>query len=851
MTGVFSDVSQSLCKMYLLVCVGCVFSFASTAQCDMAGLSIEVSECDDADRFVASLNFEYNDVGIAGFQVLGNGMNYGTFQYEDLPIAIEGLLGNCSTQYEFIVRDVQDPTCSTFIELGEVCCSAMCELSIVDLEIGECTADETFTLTFSVESQDTDGQTMFDVFVNGEFQEAFPYGESSYSIEGLTSDIEGLNSISICNNDSEDCCTEQHFLNPCECALVDVSTEIIECDDNTDSYYAIIDFDHVATNDSFQLGYSEGGINNFLGIHAYTDLPITVGPIGMSTDPREILIVDLSNFLCFGDAYFGVVDDCEINCQLSNLFAETYDCEGGEYYMDLEFDAEDLEGHSFSVLVDDVEYGTFTYGEASYTVGPLPENCVSAPVLEIQDLEVELCSDFFLFDEPICCGGSACEFTLFETRVECSDEDGVVIFADYNNPGAMVGDEFFVVFQETIYGPYPPTAGAAIFNVQELENGVYDISIFVEGDDGCSAESQVVVDCTEECELVVTEPPVFDCENLTLTIEFDVSLMDLDALFVSLLGTQYGPLDIVDNTVSFEAGNLANGAYQFQLYTENEACVAENEFIVECETNVECAFNDLEVFDIECDEGAVVSFMINFIPIEPASDSFGVRYNGVDLGNYGFGDLPITIEGQFDQEGELRVVDTADNDCAAETLVFGDCDPVEDCIIDDGVLEFLGCIDDIYSLSLDFVYESTSDSFVVEIDGVTTTFAYVDLPVILPDLPVGQESRFVIYDQLDPDCMIVREFFLADCELSSNDAFAANVTMLPNPNGIEIVNESSEAYAVEVYDVNGRSVTRSKMIVENTRMLVDMESSPTGLYIVRLLATDGRSASFKTVWNNL
>jgi len=846
----FSAIFKAVAKIVLIWCLLCSTTTMIMAQCEIGGLSIEVSECNDADRFSITLNFEYDEVGIAGFQVLGNGANYGTFQYEDLPVTIEGLFGNCVTDYEFIVRDVQDPTCSAFSGIGVICCNAMCEVAIVDLEASECTDAETFALTFSVESQDTEGQTSFDIFINGEFQTALPYGETSYTIEGLTSNIEGLNSISICNNDNEECCTEEHFLNPCVCALVNVTTEIIECDMDEESYYAIIDFDHIATNDSFQLGYSEGGVNNFLGVHAYADLPITVGPIGMSTNPREILIVDMSNFFCFGDAYLGVVDDCEINCQLSSLFAETYDCEGGEYYMDLEFDGEDLEGNSFAVIIDGVEYGQFEYGETFYTVGPIPENCTAAPVLEIQDLQVELCSDFFLFDEPICCGGSACEFTLFEARVECNDEDGVVIFADYDNPGAMVGDEFFVVFQETIYGPYPPTAGAAIFNVLELENGVFDISIFVEGEDECNATTEVLVDCTEECEIEVVEPPIYDCDEETLTIFFEVS-EDVDSLFVSLLGTVYGPLAVEGSAVTLVAGDLADAQYQFELFTADEECITDNVFLVECGSGSECDIVDLEVFDILCDdEGFVATFTINFVVVEAESDSFSLSFNDLDLGNYGYEDLPLTINGEFEQEGELVVTDSELGDCSANLLLLANCDPIEDCIIDEGELELLGCIDDIYTLSLNFFYENVSDSFTVELDGVTTTYAYADLPVILADLTVGEEARFVIADQENPECSIVREYFLADCELSSNEALAEQIAIASNYNGFEIDNRSNETFALEVYDVNGRLVSSLQNVNEIRRTQVDMKNRPVGLYIVHLKSEEGTSASFKAIWNN-
>ena len=101
---------------------------------------IEVSEC-DGNLFFVVINFEYANTSDE-FKVVGNGNNYGTYAYADLPITIDGLEADCDLQFEFGVQDLEFNDCGSAIGIGEVCCDdEECDLFDLDFDVSECDGD--------------------------------------------------------------------------------------------------------------------------------------------------------------------------------------------------------------------------------------------------------------------------------------------------------------------------------------------------------------------------------------------------------------------------------------------------------------------------------------------------------------------------------------------------------------------------------------------------------------------------------------------------------------------------------------------------------------------------------------
>ncbi len=73
-------------------------------------------------QFFAVLSFEFDNVGSGGFDIVGNGNNYGTFGYDHAQPIILGPFPGDGTNYEFVVRDHFHPDCHDAVEMGEVVC---------------------------------------------------------------------------------------------------------------------------------------------------------------------------------------------------------------------------------------------------------------------------------------------------------------------------------------------------------------------------------------------------------------------------------------------------------------------------------------------------------------------------------------------------------------------------------------------------------------------------------------------------------------------------------------------------------------------------------------------------------
>ena len=93
-------------------------------ECNISELTATATPCVQGQFFV-ELNFEHQHTGSQGFTVRGNGIQYGTFSYADLPITLGPfpMSSSNTAMYEFEVRDVQHPGCFTSVGLTPPPCN--------------------------------------------------------------------------------------------------------------------------------------------------------------------------------------------------------------------------------------------------------------------------------------------------------------------------------------------------------------------------------------------------------------------------------------------------------------------------------------------------------------------------------------------------------------------------------------------------------------------------------------------------------------------------------------------------------------------------------------------------------
>jgi hypothetical protein len=90
-------------------------------ECHIYDLTWTMTECDSNGHFFFILDFDFDHVGDDGFNVIGNGNNYGNFNYDNVPVTI-GPFEDNGTDYEFAVFDAAHPACFDIVNPGEVDC---------------------------------------------------------------------------------------------------------------------------------------------------------------------------------------------------------------------------------------------------------------------------------------------------------------------------------------------------------------------------------------------------------------------------------------------------------------------------------------------------------------------------------------------------------------------------------------------------------------------------------------------------------------------------------------------------------------------------------------------------------
>ena len=183
--------------------------------CSIHDLVVDVTPCLGNGTFYVVIDFEHNNTSNIGFRVDGNGISYGLYGYDELPISIGPLVGNGLTPYEFVVHDLNKHDCGAAFELGPVDCDISGDCAITDLLIvpGSCHSDGTYNLWINFDFENA-SNIYFDVYYKGQVVDYFPLASLPVVLPHFASDGEPLQEVTICINDNADCCETFTFIDP-------------------------------------------------------------------------------------------------------------------------------------------------------------------------------------------------------------------------------------------------------------------------------------------------------------------------------------------------------------------------------------------------------------------------------------------------------------------------------------------------------------------------------------------------------------------------------------------------------------------------------------------------------------
>src|SRR5688572_12294738 len=288
-----------LCNILILFLLP---SITHGQSCEMTAVSATVLPCEGNDFFV-SVDITVTNSS-PGFTLAGNGVIYGTFLYNDLPIVVGPLLGDDESVYEFIAWDVENPDCQQFITIEAPDCGPICNFSNATLDSISCPNNNFALVELDFDHEGTTNP-VFDVFyengteVGSWLYASLPVTITSFAVNGSDPIV-----LTICDNNNLDCCQTFEFdpidCNPNNCEFYNVSVDP-ECTGNNFVVHFDFDYNNVAS-DSFTL---TGNSLNY-GTFGYNELPLILGPLNGGTNiVWEFVIKDSEVATCQEVAVLG------------------------------------------------------------------------------------------------------------------------------------------------------------------------------------------------------------------------------------------------------------------------------------------------------------------------------------------------------------------------------------------------------------------------------------------------------------------------------------------------------------------------------------------------------------------
>ena len=433
--------------------------------CEIGELSVEIGDCNPNDIFYMFLNFEYSGVSEL-FQVQGNGVVYGQYSYNDLPIELGPFEGDCETEYELVVVDVENEACNSVVELGTICCGEEpCEIGELSVEVGECNDADEFAVFINFEYSGVSDS--FRVAGNGNQYGNFAYADLPTQISNLEGNCDLNYEFVVIDLENEACAADIGIGVICcgedDCEISELFIVHTECDDE-EEFYAVILFEYEGTSESFSV---LGNGNNY-GTFQYEDLPIAVGPLDADCDTEyEFVIVDQMQESCSEEYELGAV--CCEECEIGELDISSSECEGNVSSFELNFEYAGVMGLGFDVFIDDELYGFFSYE--------------SLPVMleiegsEFASYQVTVCEN----DRPDCCSTIEVDNPCYTTDVKEIWLDQIKLvhgnegYYVLNQNSVEVDFNIYAIDGKLIYNDYIGAFAQKAIEVNAIPAGLYII----------------------------------------------------------------------------------------------------------------------------------------------------------------------------------------------------------------------------------------------------------------------------------------------------------------------------------------------------------------------------------------
>ena len=273
-------------------------------QCRINEVYAEQLDCVDG-GFYVQIGFEAENMGPEGFTIRGNGQNYGSFSYDDVPLMVGPIEANSDQVLEFIIIDNSNPNCRAFTTLEPIDCPN-CEIEGLNYTVDCQETSLNFTLELDFIANDPDSEHFYLKF-DEEIYERFSYAALPIAID-LPLSLAEASKISVCDTENPDCCQTIDFNIPC-CSVRDLVVEAHPCEEDG-TFLVDLNLLHTNTGDSFTLVY--GPVNGDLqsAQHTYEELFLTLGPLNGMNEGEWLFQVTDESLFCSTSEQF-TFETCE------------------------------------------------------------------------------------------------------------------------------------------------------------------------------------------------------------------------------------------------------------------------------------------------------------------------------------------------------------------------------------------------------------------------------------------------------------------------------------------------------------------------------------------------------------
>ena len=629
-SGEFLDIVSVCDNENLGCCSTTPFEALLCAGCIIYNLTATPLPCNAEDEIFVQIDFDHQNNSTEGFEITGNGDNYGQFAYEDLPVLVGPFVGDGSQYFEFVVTDLVNPLCFDAVELGFVDCDTICELSNLVVETGECTGNNVYVLHVDFDYQGVSG-VGFDLYANGDLYGTFSYDDLPLTLEDFPSNGSGTDTITVCETGNSICCASLAFDAPdCACSIYDVSAQNLDC--TSDSTFAVsVEFFYENLPSNSVDVFLDGAL---IGFYNVADIPLIINvPGGDGTAVITICANDLNN--CCASVVIELMSCEPPPCNIHDLVAEIGDCNSDStFLLDFVFEHSNLPSDSIIVTANNQYIG-------QYLIQPTFNRIEHFPVLDADTTTITVCAvgapdccDSYSFATPDCSLFGQCNIWDLVTELgDCTSDTTYNLHVDFNYQNLAV-DSVIITANGNYLGQFHVQPDAFVIpNVPVYGTDFTTLTVCAVGaPDCCASHEYLTPNCLGggTCQLfdLVADPG--DCTtDSTYNLFVDYSTLNLPSDSVSI--TANGQLigHFLNQPDGFTIPDFpvfdTNGTEIVVCAVEAPDCCDSFEFLTpDCSEAFACHINDLVADPGGCNGDSTYSLFIHYNAVNLNSDSIVV-----------------------------------------------------------------------------------------------------------------------------------------------------------------------------------------------------------------------------------